>query len=80
MEVCLAKWWANLGSVDVSYSVTFLGVMPEPKEIVLHGAESIVRVDLTSRSQVEVNKLMTHCLALIKLTYCTAILVSCLNC
>ncbi len=56
MEVCLAKWWANLGSVDVSYSVTFLGVMPEPKEIVLHGAESIVRVDLTSRSQVEVKK------------------------
>ncbi len=61
LEVCLAKWWANLGSVDVSYSVTFLGVMPEPKEIVLHGAESIVRVDLTSRSQVEVKKLMTNC-------------------
>ena len=55
LEVCLAKWWAHLGSADVKYSITFLGVIPEPKEVVLHGAEAIFRVDLTSRSKVEVN-------------------------
>jgi hypothetical protein len=54
LEVCLAKWWASAGNVDVTYSVTFQGVAPEPKEIVLHGAESIARVDLSSRAQVEV--------------------------
>jgi tripeptidyl-peptidase-2 len=52
--VCLAKWWASVGTVDLSYSVTFQGVSAEPKEIVLHSAESIARVDLTSRAQVEV--------------------------
>jgi len=57
LEVCLAKWWANIGNVDLSYSVTFQGVVPEPREIVLHAAESIARVDLTSRAQVEVNAL-----------------------
>lgn len=54
MEVCLAKWWASLGNVDLTYSVTFQGVTPEPREIVLHAAESVTRVDLKSRAQVEV--------------------------
>ena len=32
LEVCLAKWWANIGNVECSYSVTFHGISPEGRE------------------------------------------------
>ena len=32
LEVCLAKWWANIGNVECSYSVTFHGLSPEGRE------------------------------------------------
>ena len=32
LEVCLAKWWANIGNVECSYSVTFHGLTPEGRE------------------------------------------------
>ena len=38
LEVCLAKYWANLGTVEASYSVTFHGIHTDKKELVLHGA------------------------------------------
>ena len=48
LEVCLAKWWANLGSVNISFSVTFHGISPDSKSIVLHAAEGITRLEATS--------------------------------
>ena len=48
IELCLAKWWANLGSVKASYSITFYGVKPEQKEFVVHGSDGISRIDLSS--------------------------------
>ena len=57
MEFCLAKWWANIGTVDARYSVTFQGVKPENnagKGLVMHGGEGIMRVDLDSQLKVEV--------------------------
>ena len=53
LEVLLAKWWANIGNLDVSYNVTFYGLNPEAKEIVFHGADAIVRVDVTSDLHLE---------------------------
>lgn len=48
LEVCLAKWWANIGIIKASYSVTFFGIEPSSKEIVFHGADGITRLDLKS--------------------------------
>ena len=48
LEVCIAKWWANLGNVNISFNVTFHGISPDSKSIVLHAAEGITRVEATS--------------------------------
>jgi len=47
LEVCLAKYWANLGTVEASYSVTFHGIHTDKKELVLHGAHSYTRINLS---------------------------------
>jgi hypothetical protein len=33
IEVCIAKWWANIGDVNLDYSVTFHGVKPSSSQI-----------------------------------------------
>ena len=50
LEVCLAKWWANIGNVECSYSVTFHGLTPEGRqqELCFHGADSVLRMDVSS--------------------------------
>jgi len=32
VEFCLAKWWANLGLVEASYTITFQGLLPNPSK------------------------------------------------
>ena len=53
LEVCLAKWWANIGAVKVSYTVTFFGITPSSKEIMFHGSDGITRIDLKSSLHLE---------------------------
>ena len=48
LEICLAKWWADLGSVKVSYNVIFHGVVPNSNEIVFHASDCVHRVDVRS--------------------------------
>ena len=48
LELCLAKWWNNLGSVKISYTVTFYGLKPSCNEIVLHASDCIHRLDIRS--------------------------------
>jgi tripeptidyl-peptidase-2 len=48
LEVCIAKWWANLGNCNISFNVTFHGVIPDSKSLVFHAAEGITRVEVTS--------------------------------
>ena len=48
LEICLAKWWNNLGSVKISYTVTFYGLKPSCNEIVLHASDCIHRLDIRS--------------------------------
>ncbi|CAI9728027.1 tripeptidyl-peptidase 2-like [Octopus vulgaris] len=46
LEVCLAKWWANLGEVTLDYSVTFRGISVDSKQIVMHAADGIARCNV----------------------------------
>ena len=48
MELCLTKWWASLGAVHVTYSVTFHGVTscPGGGPLVMHAAQGVFRVEL----------------------------------
>ena len=48
LEVCLAKWWANIGAVKVSYTITFFGITPSSKEIMFHGADGITRIGMSN--------------------------------
>lgn len=50
LEVCLAKWWAHIGNIECSYSITFHGLTADrgASEITFHGAEGINRIELGS--------------------------------
>ena len=48
IEFCLAKWWANIGSVNCQFTISFHGVKPTSSNLVMHGAEGIYRLDLDS--------------------------------
>eukprot|EP00058_Branchiostoma_floridae_P017807 XP_002603296.1 hypothetical protein BRAFLDRAFT_119705 [Branchiostoma floridae] len=48
VEVCLARWWASLGEVNVNYNVTFHGLQPSVTTLNLHAADGITRVDVKS--------------------------------
>lgn len=47
MELCLTKWWASLGTVQISYSVSFRGVTSDKGSVVsMHAGQGILRLDL----------------------------------
>nr|CAH0110775.1 unnamed protein product [Daphnia galeata] len=49
MELCMTKWWASLGTVKISYSVSFRGVTNNNGGAVsMHAGQGILRVDLKS--------------------------------
>jgi len=48
VEFCVSKWWDNLGAVEVNYSIAFHGILPNQRELMMHGGEGLMRVDLTS--------------------------------
>jgi len=55
LETCISKWWANLGSLEAEYNVTFFGVGPSTgrSDLVLHGGEGVARLEMESRLHVE---------------------------
>jgi len=54
VEFCLAKWWANLGTVECEYSITLHGLGPGPRrELSMHGGEGVMRLDLDSELHAE---------------------------
>ncbi|KAK3095930.1 hypothetical protein FSP39_020998 [Pinctada imbricata] len=49
LEVCIAKWWANLGEVVMDYSVTFHGVEVDNQALVTHAGDGICRVNVRAQ-------------------------------
>ncbi|XP_078488477.1 tripeptidyl-peptidase 2 isoform X1 [Ciona intestinalis] len=48
LELCVARWWSNIGEVSVSYNVEFHGVNPSDKFITMHAVDGIHRLELKS--------------------------------
>ena len=49
LELCLTKWWASLGTVQISYSVSFRGITcSNGHALSMHAGEGVMRVDLSS--------------------------------
>lgn len=54
MELCMTKWWASLGPVQISYSVTFRGVTSNNgKALSMHAGQGIMRVELKANLNTE---------------------------
>uniref|UniRef100_A0A224ZB69 Tripeptidyl-peptidase 2 n=1 Tax=Rhipicephalus zambeziensis TaxID=60191 RepID=A0A224ZB69_9ACAR len=53
LELCLAKWWTNLGNVDVDCTLTFYGLQPNPSRLVMRSSEGVYRFDVTSQLRPE---------------------------
>ncbi|XP_053683189.1 tripeptidyl-peptidase 2 [Sabethes cyaneus] len=53
LEVCIAKYWSNFGTVPLKYSIKFHGIAPSNGGI-MHSANGIHRIDLTTLSTEEV--------------------------
>ncbi|XP_058459815.1 tripeptidyl-peptidase 2 [Malaya genurostris] len=53
LEVCIAKYWSNFGTVPLKYSIKFHGISPLNGNV-MHSANGIHRIDLTALSAEEV--------------------------
>jgi len=62
LEMCLARWWANLGEVNVSYTMKFYGVKPTSSTTAMHAANGIHRIDVRSlvRQEIAPNVTLKH--------------------
>ncbi|KAL3846837.1 hypothetical protein ACJMK2_017791 [Sinanodonta woodiana] len=46
LELCIAKWWANLGEVCLDYTITFHGVRVDNSQLTQHGGDGVCRFNL----------------------------------
>lgn len=54
MELCMTKWWASLGTVQISYSVAFRGVTCDMGNAVsMHAGQGVLRLDLRAHLATE---------------------------
>lgn len=68
LEVCIAKYWSNIGESTIRYTIDFHGIKSD-KSIVMHSANGVHRLDLTTFSTEEVSPA-------VQLKYATMILKS----
>jgi tripeptidyl-peptidase-2 len=48
LEVVIAKWWASIGDSPLNYRITFCGLRPNQLQPVMHAAEGLHRIDVSS--------------------------------
>uniref|UniRef100_A0A182IWH8 Tripeptidyl-peptidase 2 n=1 Tax=Anopheles atroparvus TaxID=41427 RepID=A0A182IWH8_ANOAO len=53
IEICIAKFWSNFGTLPLRYSVKFHGISPLNGSV-MHSASGIHRIDLTTLTSEEV--------------------------
>lgn len=53
LELVIAKYWANLGDIEVNYSLELHGCRPDNNSITMHHADGIHSLELSSGIQME---------------------------
>uniref|UniRef100_V5IDQ3 Tripeptidyl-peptidase 2 n=2 Tax=Ixodes ricinus TaxID=34613 RepID=V5IDQ3_IXORI len=53
LELCLSKWWTNLGDVVVDYSLSFFGLKPEQPCLSMRASDGVYRFDVMSHLKCE---------------------------
>ncbi|XP_059163051.1 tripeptidyl-peptidase 2-like isoform X2 [Physella acuta] len=53
LELCVAKWWANLGDVTLDIALSFYGAQLATSIPVMHGGEGVARFDIISPLRTE---------------------------
>ncbi|RZC37164.1 tripeptidyl-peptidase 2 [Asbolus verrucosus] len=48
LEVVIAKYWANLGELNLDYSLSFYGIKSNQQSITMHAADGIHSIEVTS--------------------------------
>lgn len=59
LEVVVAKYWASLGDINISYSISFYGVKPNYPNLTLQAAEGISTVEITTLQGEEISPSVT---------------------
>lgn len=53
MELVIAQYWSSLGASEVTFGLSFHGIVPQPRQLCLVGGDVIARVDLTTPLRAE---------------------------
>lgn len=54
MELCMAKWWASLGTVQISYTITFRGITSNNgNALSMHAGQGVMRLELKANLATE---------------------------
>ncbi|KAK7483877.1 hypothetical protein BaRGS_00024894 [Batillaria attramentaria] len=53
LELCMAKWWANLGESTLDYTIAFFGAQLSVRQPVMQASQGITRFDLISPLKAE---------------------------
>uniref|UniRef100_A0A2R5LKX2 Tripeptidyl-peptidase 2 n=1 Tax=Ornithodoros turicata TaxID=34597 RepID=A0A2R5LKX2_9ACAR len=53
LEVCLSKWWSNLGEVLVDYRITFYGLKPDSQTFSMNASDGVYQFEVRSHLRSE---------------------------
>ncbi|XP_060515966.1 tripeptidyl-peptidase 2 [Cylas formicarius] len=59
LELVIAKYWANLGEVNLDYSILFYGVKPNQPLVNMHSADGIYMVEVKTLQGEEISPTIT---------------------
>ncbi|GAB6021153.1 hypothetical protein CHUAL_003784 [Chamberlinius hualienensis] len=48
LEVAIGKWWTSPGDVRLNFNVSFHGLLPDQKSIIMHAADGIYKLGVSS--------------------------------
>lgn len=59
LEVVIAKYWANIGSIEVQYSINFFGVKPNQGSVTMIAADGVHNVHVTTLQGEDIQPVVT---------------------